>query len=109
MVCCNGWPTRSLMRSVTMGAVVLPTGARRAPLLVIGGVAVAVMAVASSLLLDAQVIGSVAGVLGTAVTCLGVWPQARRILRQRASSGAVSGSARQSVAAPVGNAPATLH
>jgi len=92
-----------------MGAVVLPAGARRAPLLVIGGVAVAVMAVASSLLLDAQVIGSVAGVLGTAVTCLGVWPQARRILRQRASSRAVSGSARQSVAAPVGNAPTTLH
>ncbi|MEV6800442.1 tetratricopeptide repeat protein [Micromonospora rifamycinica] len=81
---------------------------RRARFRAVGGVVVVVAPVVAGLLLDAQVVGSIAGLLGAVAAVLGVWLPQRRAGQRQAGRRGGSGPARRSVTAPVGDAPLVL-
>ncbi|MFI9529000.1 tetratricopeptide repeat protein [Micromonospora rosaria] len=84
---------------------------RRVRYVGIGGAAVVGSSVASAFFLEPQVVSSVGVLLGVAVSAVSAvagWAQVRQAQPGRAQSPAVAGPAEQSVAAPVGNTPATL-
>lgn len=71
-------------------------------------VVVVVVSVVAALFLDAQVVGSVAALLGAVATVAGVWLPRRRAGQRQVGERGVSGAARRSVTAPVGDAPLVL-